>query len=49
MTHRDNLDGGVQQGVKDLVDFCARYAEHLLHTLRFQLADNHIGAVRPLT
>jgi hypothetical protein len=26
----------------------ARDTEHLLHALRFQLADNHIGAVRPL-
>ena len=49
VTHRNNLDGGVQQGVKDLVDFRPRDPEHLLHALRFQLADNQIGAVRPLT
>ena len=49
MAYRNDLNGGVQQGVKDLVDFRARNAEHLLHALRFQLADNHIGAVRPLT
>ena len=49
VAYRDNLNGGVQQGVKDLVDFRTRDPEHLLHALRFQLADNHIGAVRPLT
>ena len=49
VAHRDDLNGGVQQRVKDLVDFRPRDPEHLLHALRFQLADNQIGAVRPLT
>jgi hypothetical protein len=32
-----------------LCRFSPRDPEHLLHALRFQLADNHIGAMRPLT
>ena len=49
VTHGYDLDGGIQQGVKHFVDFRPRDPEHLLHALRFQLADNHIGAMRPLT
>ena len=49
VAYRDDFDGRIQQGVKDFVDFRSRDPEHLLHALRFQLADNHIGAVRPLT
>ena len=49
VAHRDNLDGGVQQGVKNFVNLRPRDPEYLLHALSFQLSDNHIGAVRPLT
>ena len=49
VAHGNDFDGGIEQGIKHFVDFCTRNTENLLHALRFQLAYDHIGAMRPLT
>ena len=46
---RLNVDGGAIAIGHPVGASGARVVLHLLHALRFQLADNHIGAVRPLT
>ena len=47
MAHRNGLNGGIEQRIKHLIDFCTGNAEHMLNALRFQLCHHQIGAVLP--
>ena len=48
VAYRNNANGGVQQRIEDFIDFGPWNAEHLLYALRLKLADDKVGAVRPL-